>query len=398
ATLAEDLVKRVQLNANVGITASGKTKINVVTGYNNTNFSTLQTNNNIYAVGSLAQFSKPELITPNNRTGNIAFATVNESMQQTVNQIVQHYNGSVNVNYNPIPWLIVDGVVGVDYSNSASENLRPFGWNIDNFTGNEVTGSKRYTNRDFIATSMELKASATNRISSSIESDFIIGGQLIRQKTNIFSGSGIGFPGPGLEVASAAAQLNIFQFFSEAINAGLFAQEQIGINNHLFITLGGRLDAHSAFGANFNSQFYPKIAASYVLSDAPYWPGSIGPISSLQFKTSFGQSGLQPTAFASLTTYKPITSINGAGIVPQNLGNADLSPEVSSEVEVGANIGLFNDKLSLEVTYWDRTVTDAIFAKQFPLTGGFRQTQLVNIAELQASGLELNIQSTVDRK
>ncbi|MEQ8363819.1 MAG: SusC/RagA family TonB-linked outer membrane protein [Cyclobacteriaceae bacterium] len=395
STLAEDLMKRVQLNANIGIIPSGKTKINVVTGYNNTKFSTIQTNNNIYAVGSLAQFSKPERITPTNRTGTAAFATVNESLQQTVTQTVNHFNGSVNVNYNPIPWLIIDGVVGVDYSNSASENLRPFGWNVDGFTGNEIQGSKRYTNRDFIASSMQLNVSATNRISDNIESDFIVGGQLIQQQTSIFSGSGLGFPGPGFEVASAAATLNLYQFFAETVNAGVYAQEQIGFNDHLFVTLGARLDAHSAFGSNFNAQFYPKIAASYVVSDAPYWPGSIGPISTLQFKTSFGQSGLQPGAFDALTTYQNITSITGAGIVPQNLGNADLQPEVSTELEVGASIGLWNGKLTLEATYWDRTVTDALFAQQFPWTGGFRQPQLVNIGELAAHGLEFNINAAV---
>ncbi len=395
STLAEDLMKRAQLNANIGIIPSGKTKINIVTGYNNTKFSTLQTNNNIYAVGSLAQFSKPERVAANNLTGTAAFATVNESMQQTVTQDVNHYNGSVNFNYNPIPWLILDAIVGVDYSNSAAQNYRPFGWNIDGFGNSEPDGSKSYTNRDFIATSMQFNASATNRISDAIESDFIVGGQLIQQKTNIFSGDGVAFPGPGFAVAGAGANKDIYQFFSEVVNAGVYAQEQIGFKDHLFVTLGARLDAHSAFGSNFNAQFYPKIAASYVVSDAPYWPGAIGPISSLQFKTSYGQSGLQPGAFDALTTYRAIASTTGAGIAPQNLGNPDLKPEVSSELELGLTVGLLNNKLTLEATFWDRTVTDALFAQQFPLSGGWRQPQLVNIGELSATGLELNLNSTV---
>ncbi|HRK53342.1 MAG TPA: SusC/RagA family TonB-linked outer membrane protein [Cyclobacteriaceae bacterium] len=395
STLAEDLMKRAQLNANVGIIPSGKTKINIVTGYNKTSFSSLQTNNNIYAVGSLAQFSKPERVAANNLTGTAAFATVNESMQQTVTQEVNHYNGSVNINYNPIPWLILDGVIGVDYSNSASENYRPFGWNIDGFGGSEPDGSKAYTNRDFIATSMQFNASATNRISDNIESDFILGTQLIQQTTNIFSGNGVAFPGPGFAVAGAGANKDIYQFFAETVNAGVYAQEQIGFNDHIFVTLGARLDAHSAFGSNFNAQFYPKIAASYVVSDAPYWPGNIGPISTLQFKGSFGQSGLQPGTFDALTTYGAIASTNGAGIRPQNLGNPDLKPEVSSELEVGTSIGLLDGKLTFEATYWDRTVNDALFAQQFPPSGGWRGAQLVNIGELAAKGLELNINATV---
>lgn len=395
STLAEDLVKRVQLNANVGIIPSPKTKINIVTGYNNTAFSSLPTNNSIYAPGSLALQSQPERVAANNLTGTATFGTVNETMQQTVTQKVNHYNGSVNVNYNPVPWLIIDGVAGVDYTNSAGENYRPFGWNIDNFGSSEPDGSKAYTNRDFIATSLQLNASATNTISDNFDSDFIVGAQLIHQETNIFSGNGVAFPGPGFAVAGAGANKDIYQFFSEVINAGVYAQEQIGFKDHFFVTLGARLDAHSAFGSNFQAQFYPKIAASYVVSDAPYWSGDIGPISSLQLKTSYGKSGLQPGAFDALTTYGAITSTNGAGVSPENLGNPDLKPEVSSEIEVGLNIGFLNEKLAFGATYWDRTVTDALFAQQFPPSGGWRRPQLVNIGELAAKGLELSINATV---
>ncbi|MEP1096130.1 MAG: SusC/RagA family TonB-linked outer membrane protein [Cyclobacteriaceae bacterium] len=394
-TLAEDLIRRVQLNANVGITAGEKTKINVKTGYNNTSFSTIQTNNNIYGVGSLAQFSKPELANPDNLTGTIAFATVNEAMQQTVNQDVNNISGSINVNYNPIDWLVIDGIMGVNYTNQISENFRPFGWNIDGFAGAETDGSKDFTNRDFLAQSTELKLSAINTISDGIESDFILGGQIIRQDTRIYSGTGEAFPGPGFGVTGAGANKDIYEFFSEVINAGVFAQEQIGFKDHIFVTVGGRLDAHSAFGANFNAQFYPKIGLSYVLSDAPYWPGALGPISSVQLKASWGQSGLQPGAFDALTTYSAIASTNGAGIQPSNLGNPELKPEVSSEYEIGTNIGILNDKISLSATYWDRTVTDALYARQFPLTGGWRRTQLVNIGELSANGVEIGINANV---
>ena len=75
---------------------------------------------------------------------------------------------------------------------------------------------------------------------------------------------------------------------------------------------------------------------------------------------------------------------------PSNLGNDALKPEVSTEWEVGAEIGLFNDRASVDVTYWDRKVTDALVARQFPVTGGFTNTQLDNIGEMVARGIELN--------
>lgn len=80
---------------------------------------------------------------------------------------------------------------------------------------------------------------------------------------------------------------------------------------------------------------------------------------------------------------------------PGNLGNPDLAPEVSTEWEIGTEIGLFNDRASLDITYWDRTVTDALVQLQYPVTGGFNSPQLTNIGEVAAHGLEINTRGAV---
>ncbi len=396
STLASDTDKMGQLNVNVNIFPNDKINIRLTSGYTDRSSTTLENNNNIYGVGSLSQFSKPELAGPNNRTGVIAFATVNETLQRTFNNKVKHYNGSIGVNYYPAKWLKVDGVFGIDYSNVNSNTLRPFGWNIDGFSSNTVDGYRGFGNRNFLALSGELKASMNHQISDVLSSNFIIGGQLIKQETLNQSGSGQNFPGPGFEVAGAASIKDVAETFTEVINAGLFGQEQIGFNDNLFITIGGRLDAHSAFGTNFQAQFYPKVSMSYVLSDTEWW-SNLGPINSLQIRGSYGWAGLQPGAFDALTTYQALASSTGAGIAPNNLGNEDLSPEISKEWEAGFTMGLLNNRASIEFTYWDRKVEDALIARQFPVSGGFRSTQLVNIGQLSANGLEIGVNATVIR-
>ncbi len=395
-TEATDTEEMGQLNVNVNIFPNDKINIRLTSGYTDRITTTLQNNNNIYGVGSLAQFSKPELVSESNSTGTIAFATVNETLQVSFNSRVKNYNGSVGVNYYPTDWLKLDGIFGVNYTNTNSKELWPFGWNIDNFSGANPAGFAAYSTLDFIGLSTEIKASINNQITDAISSNFILGGQLIRQQRVEQSGSGQDFPGPGFEVTSAASIRNVFEFFQETVNAGLFGQEQIGFNDNLFITIGGRLDAHSAFGADFQAQFYPKVSFSYVLSDTEWW-SPIGPINSLQLRGSYGWAGLQPGAFDALTTYQALNSASGAGIAPNNLGNTDLSPEISKELELGFSMGLFDNRASLEFTYWDRIVEDALFNRQFPVTGGFRGQQLVNIGELGANGLEIGINATVIR-
>ena len=80
---------------------------------------------------------------------------------------------------------------------------------------------------------------------------------------------------------------------------------------------------------------------------------------------------------------------------PDNLGNAGLAPEISTEWEVGADFGLFDDRLSLDVTYWDRTVSDVLVPRQFPPSGGFTSAQLFNLGEMVAHGLEIGLNGAV---
>ncbi len=156
--------------------------------------------------------------------------------------------------------------------------------------------------------------------------------------------------------------------------------------------MGGRWDANSAFGEDFSTAFYPKASASIVPSQGLGWTNET--FSTFRVRAAIGQSGLQPDAFAKFTTYQPAPSEEGPGVEPDNLGNDELQPEVSTEWEIGTEVGLFNDRWSVDATYWDRTVTDALVSRQFSVTGGFVAEQLVNIGELVGKGFEVSVRGT----
>jgi hypothetical protein len=175
--------------------------------------------------------------------------------------------------------------------------------------------------------------------------------------------------------------------FRQVVNAGYYGQWQVGLDDWIFTTLGGRQDFNSAFGEATQGEFYPKASISIVPSSRASWTSET--LSSFRVRAAWGKSGLQPGAFDKFTTFGALTSNLGPGVAPDNLGNNELRPEVSQEWEVGAEFGMFNDVLSFEATYWDRTVNDALVAKQFPYSGGFQNSQLTNIGQLKGSGWEL---------
>src|SRR5439155_24548304 len=109
-------------------------------------------------------------------------------------------------------------------------------------------------------------------------------------------------------------------------------------------------------------------------------------LSAFRLRAAVGKADRQPDAFAKLTTSSALNSPTGRGLVPNNLGNPNLKPEISTERELGTEMGFADNRVSLGFTRWDRQTKDALYARQFPVTGGFRAAQLANIGELDAWG------------
>ena len=204
------------------------------------------------------------------------------------------------------------------------------------------------------------------------------------------TGASQSFPGPVAVVGAGGNSITVGETFLTTVSGGYFAQEQLGFRDWMFATVGGRYDFNSAFGESSKGVFYPKASLSFVPSDLTGWNAPLG-LSTLRIRAAVGRSGRQPGAFDKFTTFAPLVSEVGAGLVPSQLGNQDLKPEIATEIEGGFEAGLFDNRLALEFTYWDRVVEDGLVARSFASSGGFRLAQLTNIGQIDASGYEFNI-------
>jgi TonB-linked SusC/RagA family outer membrane protein len=398
----EDKLRRGQFSATLGVIPSNKLNIRLSSQYSRIRQEQIDNNNNIYGVISLAMFGKPErVVLPNalgqgNAFGNAAFATVREAgFQETVDN-TDHANVSLSTSYKLTKEIALDGTVGIDYVSQRSSNLNPFGYNVDAFVGNEINGALRIGKREHTEWTVDLKGNWSRNLTSSISSQLLAGLQGFITSETFSFGSGVTFPGPGIEVLNGGAVQTSSSFFSEVVQAGYFFQEQLGYKDYLYLTGGVRFDANSAFGSDFSTVSYPKFSLSFVPSQA--FNMSSTPFSTLRVRAAIGQSGKQPDAFAKFTTFVPFTATDGAGLAPGNLGNQALKPEKSTEWEAGFELGLLNDKLGLEFTYWDRVVKDALIARRYAPSGGFYRPQLDNIGEMTAHGIDLEATFRVLKK
>ena len=401
---SDDTQSRAQMSANVVITPIEKVRVGVNTMYAELKQLGWENGNNIYGVWPNLTQSHLRLacseIGPRcpkvNLYGTGAFITANEAIYSVNELETNHFTGSANVNYSPVASVKLDGTFGVDFINESQSWLRPFGWNVDNYTTATVEGLKdigEVRNRVLTA---DLKASWEARFGEDLSNRLLAGTQGFLSQRTSRGGRGTRFPGPGLEVAGAGADQFVTEFWSRNTQVGGYLDDQIGFRDWAFVTVGARWDANSAFGESFSTAFYPKINTSILPTEAFGWTSST--FSTIRIRAALGKSGLQPNSFAKFTTYSPQPSIEGPGIRPANLGNRDLKPEVSTEREIGAELGLFEDRASVNVTYFNTDVDDALVNRQFATSGGFINTQLDNIGKLHKSGVDLSVQGTVLRR
>ena len=71
--------------------------------------------------------------------------------------------------------------------------------------------------------------------------------------------------------------------------------------------------------------------------------------------------------------------------------NSDLKPEKGTEIEAGFDASIFNDRMNLEVTYFDKTSKNLLLQRPLPPSLGFQQNPFVNIGEMYNRGFEVSI-------
>jgi len=418
--LSKDMVRRASGRSAVSFFPTSNIRIGANAQYANTYANRPEYGNNIYSPVTLLEFSKPDfgqcqnsdpagtdpdlgIKAPGvckfggNPTGSPnAFGTPRETANKLNEISSDRFISSIDVGYTPFASLNLTGILGVDYTSQTNTHFQPFGYNVDGVIGDDVLGDKGIDDTNNRQITLDVKANWTRDFTSSFNSAFVVGVQGFLTKVKYPGSFGYDFPGPGIAVTSATG----FQFSHdgvlETVNGGYFVQEQLGFKKYLYLTGGARYDYSSAFGKSADGVLYPKFSVSFVPSDIQGF--NLPAISALRLRAAWGQSGRQPSAFAKFTTFAGQIGPAGAGLRPDNLGNPDLKPEVATEIEGGLEIGLFNDRLGLDATYWDRKVRDLLFAVQYPPSGGFTNAQLSNVGQLDGHGLELSARGFVIQK
>ncbi len=160
------------------------------------------------------------------------------------------------------------------------------------------------------------------------------------------------------------------------------------------VTITGRADGSSKFGSNHNYSFFPSAALGWRLSEEKFLKGS-KTISNLKLRASVGLTGnseIPPyQSDALLGSYTAVlndTRVTGVGT--NRLPNPNLQWEKTTQYDAGLELGLLNNRVSLEADVYYRKTTNMLLDAPVPRSSGYGSIRK-NIGSMENKGLELTI-------
>jgi TonB-linked SusC/RagA family outer membrane protein len=306
-------------------------------------------------------------------------------------QGINRFTGSGTLSNRPTDWFSHRAIVGIDYTGDDSRALEQFAPpSLASFLPPTAAGGRiGQTLRHNSIITADYSGTAKFNLTSAMSSASSIGGQFYRTELNISSLGGYGFPAQGVATVSAAAN-TVLPGQGDTINTtvGAYAQQTFGWRERLFLTGAVRVDNNSAFGNDFKWVTYPKVSASWVVNEEPFWHTN-NVVNTLRLRSAYGESGRQPAAFTALRTFTPVQGPGSSNAVtPGSIGNSNLKPERGKEVEVGLESGLFN-RLTIDFTYFSKQTRDEIINQPVAPSSGFSGNQFVNLGRVDNHGIEL---------
>jgi TonB-linked SusC/RagA family outer membrane protein len=320
--------------------------------------------------------------------GYLAGQTPQQISAISTHDNTDRFTSSVVGSWLVIPWLNLNATAGLDFTNSAAQELVP----PNEVDFGDLPLGQRTSNpfQTFLYT-MQGGGTATFNLTPDIKSVSTAGvdynNQTIRGTfafgKQLLAGSG--------SLAGATAQFAVNETNTGNITLGAFGTEQLSWKDRVFVTGGLRGDKNSAFGLNFKEIYYPSASVSWVLGEEPWFPKT-DMFSSLRVRAAYGESGRQP-GFRNAITFNGAASVitpegEEVGFTPGGVGNSDLKPERSKELETGFDVGLLNERASLSFTYYHKHTDDLLIAAPLPPSQGIATSVFRNLGAVQNSGVE----------
>lgn len=210
-----------------------------------------------------------------------------------------------------------------------------------------------------------------------------------------------------LNLANTADKPTIKSYQRTQRLMGVLGQAEVAFKNMVYLTLTARNDWSSTLPRGSRSYFYPGATASWIFSEV--LPENVKKtVNYAKLRAAWGKTGNDALPYMVNTIY-PQGSASSSGwatskfpftnggwnayTVGNTLGGSKLSPEMTTEFEVGLNMAFFGNRLSFDASFYNRTSDRQIFSLDMDAASGYLY-QNMNLGEIRNRGVELVVSGT----
>lgn len=297
----------------------------------------------------------------------------------------QRFLGSVGLTWRPLEDFAINATAGYDGVSRRQDKSYP---STGSFVGVDQ-GERNILNRASDFFNANVSALYSYDINDRISGSTTVGSQFVSERirqnnatAQVFSTNLI------TDIGAGADNLVVGEFLFNERTAGVYVQQDLSLDNTLFVTGQLRRDFATIFGEELSAAnvTYPAISAALRVDQFDFVPSAF---SILKPRVAYGVSAV-PNGFLSAIplTFTAGGSAYGAGAILNSAGDPSIKPERVSEFEFGADLELF-ERYSLEFTRFSTSSEDAIiFFAPAPSSGrGFLDVPR-NVGGLVSSGYE----------
>jgi TonB-linked SusC/RagA family outer membrane protein len=312
---------------------------------------------------------------------------IRTSKYNLYNSEVNRVYGNLALSYDVTPWLNLLAKGGINtYAETRHNVVRPGGVALPQ--GLVSRNSLNNTEQDFT-----FLATFNKDINEKIGLKFMAGFNANERKFNRFDSYNNEVIDANLLILGSTNKQSSGEFLRNRRLYGIFGELALSYNNYAFLTASIRNDHSSTLPVANNSYLYPAITGSLVFTDAFNIPKNILNFGKIRANYAVVGKDADPyqttTPFFLNTQYNGSTAVAAANISGQ-VGNSELKPEFTAEYEIGTELQFFNNRIGIDLAYFNRTSTDLIVNARVPSSSGFSYRS-INAGQINNNGIELGL-------
>ncbi|MFD1142032.1 SusC/RagA family TonB-linked outer membrane protein [Larkinella insperata] len=175
------------------------------------------------------------------------------------------------------------------------------------------------------------------------------------------------------------------------------ARVNYGYKDRYLLTASFRADGSSRFGSNNRYGYFPSAALAWRISEESFMKG-VRVLSDLKLRATYGLTGNQDgignyPAYSLLGTQNYVFGGTvSTGLGPNQIANPDLSWETTTQADIGVDVGLLNDRITLTADAYLKRTRDLLLNVTVPSTSGYASA-IKNLGKVQNKGIELSVSS-----